>query len=248
MKSCVGKGPNLAPNGADEAAADNGRLIAALEQSAERAQALIRRIESLDELAGKMFDEMQFGFLLDPARQLLSIGYQSAEGVLDPSCYDLLASEARLASFIAIAKGDIAPKHWFKLGRAVTPIDRGSALISWSGSMFEYLMPELVMREPEGSLLHQTARLIVSRQIEYGAQLGVPWGISESAYNFRDIETDLSILQFRRPGTGIKAGAQREPCRRALRDGARINGRPGRRGAQLLAPGRSGRRRPLWLV
>ena len=151
-----------------------------------------------------MFDEMQFGFLLDPARQLLSIGYQSADGALDPSCYDLLASEARLASFIAIAKGDIAPKHWFKLGRGVTPIDRGSALISWSGSMFEYLMPELVMREPEGSLLHQTARLIVSRQIEYGAQLGVPWGISESAYNFRDRRAYLSIFQFWRSWTWIK--------------------------------------------
>ena len=153
-----------------------------------------------------MFDEMQFGFLLDPARQLLSIGYQSAEGALDPSCYDLLASEARLASFIAIAKGDIAPKHWFKLGRAVTPIDRGSALISWSGSMFEYLMPELVMREPEGSLLHQTARLIVSRQIEYGAQLGVPWGISESAYNFRDLELTYQYSNFGVPGLGLKRG------------------------------------------
>ena len=153
-----------------------------------------------------MFDEMQFGFLLDPARQLLSIGYQSAEGALDPSCYDLLASEARLASFIAIAKGDIAPKHWFKLGRAVTPIDRGSALISWSGSMFEYLMPELVMREPAGSLLHQTARLIVSRQIEYGAQLGVPWGISESAYNFRDLELTYQYSNFGVPGLGLKRG------------------------------------------
>lgn len=197
---------DLAPNCADAAATDSGPLIAALEQSAERAQALIRRIESLDELARKMFDEMQFGFLLDPARQLLSIGYQSAEGVLDSSCYDLLASEARLASFIAIAKGDIAPKHWFKLGRAVTPIDRGSALISWSGSMFEYLMPELVMREPEGSLLYQTARLIVSRQIEYGAQLGVPWGISESAYNFRDIEMTYQYSNFGVPGLGLKRG------------------------------------------
>jgi len=193
-------------SGADDDLARIDRHIAALEQAAVTAQALIRRIESLDELAEKIFDEMQFGFLLDPARQMLSIGYQSAEGVLDPSCYDLLASEARLASFIAIAKGDIAPKHWFKLGRAVTPIDRGSALISWSGSMFEYLMPELVMREPEGSLLHQTARLIVSRQIEYGAQLGVPWGISESAYNFRDLELTYQYSNFGVPGLGLKRG------------------------------------------
>ena len=197
---------SLASNGADDDAEKFDGLIAVLKQSAASAQALLRRIESLDELAGKMFDEMEFGFLLDPARQLLSIGYQSAEGALDPSCYDLLASEARLASFIAIAKGDIAPKHWFKLGRAVTPIDRGSALISWSGSMFEYLMPELVMREPEGSLLHQTARLIVSRQIEYGAQLGVPWGISESAYNFRDLELTYQYSNFGVPGLGLKRG------------------------------------------
>jgi cyclic beta-1,2-glucan synthetase len=153
LESMVQQKADRASNGAVDDAAKNDRLIAALEQSAAHAQALIRRIESLDVRAGNMFDEMQFGFLLDPARQLLSIGYQSAEGVLDPSCYDLLASEARLASFIAIAKGDIAPKHWFKLGRAVTPIDRGSALISWSGSMFEYLMPELVMRDPAGGLL-----------------------------------------------------------------------------------------------
>jgi cyclic beta-1,2-glucan synthetase len=190
----------------DNAAVKNNRLIAALEQSAAAAEALIRRIENLDQLAAKMFDDMQFGFLLDPARQLLSIGYQFAEGALDPSCYDLLASEARLASFIAIAKGDIEPKHWFKLGRAVTPIDRGSALISWSGSMFEYLMPELVMREPDGSLLHQTARLIVSRQIEYGAQLGVPWGISESAYNFRDLKLTYQYSNFGVPGLGLKRG------------------------------------------
>jgi cyclic beta-1,2-glucan synthetase len=192
--------------GTNKDVAQNDRCIAALEQTAVTAQALMRRIESLDKRAGQLFDEMQFGFLLDPARQLLSIGYQSAEGALDPSCYDLLASEARLASFIAIAKGDIAPKHWFKLGRTVTPIDRGSALISWSGSMFEYLMPELVMREPEGSLLHQTARLIVSRQIEYGAQLGVPWGISESAYNFRDVELTYQYSNFGVPGLGLKRG------------------------------------------
>ena len=181
-------------------------LHTALERSATNAQTLIHRIEAIEDIAEKMFDEMEFAFLIDPARQLLSIGYQFAEGVLDPSCYDLLASEARLASFIGIAKGDIAPKHWFRLGRSVTPIDRGSALISWSGSMFEYLMPALVMREPEGSLLHQTARLIVSRQIEYGGQLGVPWGISESAYNYRDLELTYQYSNFGVPGLGLKRG------------------------------------------
>lgn len=195
---------NRTVNGFDDEGEVDRRVAA--DRSAKAAQALIERIENIDRIAGIMFDEMQFGFLLDPARQLLSIGFQCAEDTLDPSCYDLLASEARLASFIAIAKGDITPKHWFKLGRAVTPIGRGSALISWSGSMFEYLMPELVMREPAGSLLHQTARLVVTRQIEYGAQRGVPWGISESAYNFRDLELTYQYSNFGVPGLGLKRG------------------------------------------
>src|SRR5271167_695972 len=97
-----------------------------------------------------MFDAMKFNFLFDSARQLLSIGYRVTDGSLDPNCYDLLASEARLASFVAIAKGDVPVRHWFRLGRPMTPVDRGSALISWSGSMFEYLMPLLLMREPPG--------------------------------------------------------------------------------------------------
>ena len=122
---------------------------------------------------------MDFGFLLDPDRLLLSIGYQASKGVLDPSCYDLLASEARLASFMAIAKRDAPARHWFRLGRAVTPVANGAALISWSGSMFEYLMPSIVMRAPAGSLIEQTNRLVVRRQIEYAVALRTPWGVSE---------------------------------------------------------------------
>src|SRR3990172_10992970 len=98
---------------------------------------------------------------------MLSIGYRVNEGSLDPSAYDLLASEARLASFVAIAKGDVPASHWFQLGRALTPVDRGSALVSWSGSMFEYLMPALVMRSPPGSLLEQTYPLLFRRPIRY---------------------------------------------------------------------------------
>ena len=149
---------------------------------------------------------MGYGFLLDPARNLLSIGYRVTDGTLDPSCYDLLASEARLASFIAIAKGDVPARHWFHLGRAVTPIAYGAALISWSGSMFEYLMPSLVMRAPAGSLLEQTNRLIVRRQIAYGASLGLPWGVSESAYNIRDLELTYQYSNFGVPGLGLKRG------------------------------------------
>ena len=166
---------------------------------------LKKRLAAIEAAARAMAEGMQFGFLLDPERRLLSIGC-TAEGTLDSNCYDLLASEARLASFIAIAKNDIPARHWFRLGRSVTPIGKGAALISWSGSMFEYLMPSLVMRAPAGSLLEQTSRLIVQRQIRYGAELGVPWGISESAYNARDLEFTYQYSNFGVPGLGLKRG------------------------------------------
>ena len=167
---------------------------------------LAERLLAVEEKARSMALAMDFGFLLDQDRKLLSIGYRVADGTLDPSCYDLLASEARLASFMAIAKGDVPARHWFRLGRAVTPIAHGAALISWSGSMFEYLMPSLVMRAPAGSLIERTSRLIVHRQIEYGAALGIPWGVSESAYNVRDLELTYQYSNFGVPGLGLKRG------------------------------------------
>ncbi|MDZ7907686.1 MAG: glucoamylase family protein [Gemmobacter sp.] len=150
--------------------------------------------------------EMDFGFLLDPEKKLLSIGFSVATNRLDTNCYDLLASEARLASLFAIAKGDVETRHWFRLGRPATPIGAGSALISWSGSMFEYLMPSLVMRAPAGSVLEQTTRLIVGRQQAYAAGLGIPWGISESSYNARDLEMTYQYSNFGVPGLGLKRG------------------------------------------
>ena len=116
----------------------------------------------------RMAAAMRFDFLFDQERKLLSIGYRVLEGSLDPNCYDLLASEARLASFVAIANGDVPARHWFRLGRAVVRVRHGAALVSWSGSMFEYLMPSLVMRAPAGSLLEQTSHLVVGRQQAYG--------------------------------------------------------------------------------
>jgi cyclic beta-1,2-glucan synthetase len=167
---------------------------------------LVARLEAVEATARTMSAEMEFGFLLDRERTLLSIGYRVSEGQLDPSCYDLLASEARLASFIAIAKGDIPSRHWFRLGRTVTSVEGGAALISWSGSMFEYLMPSLVMRAPAGSLLEHTSRYVVRRQIAYAAGLGIPWGISESACNVRDIELTYQYSSFGIPGLGLKRG------------------------------------------
>ena len=190
----------------DMASRDSTLDQVAIARASDAAKALERRLTELAATAGKMLDAMKFGFLLDPARQLLSIGYRVTDGSLDPNCYDLLASEARLASFVAIAKGEIPARHWFRLGRAMTPVDRGSALISWSGSMFEYLMPSLVMRAPAGSLLEQTNRLVVRRQMKYGAELGMPWGISESAYNARDLELTYQYSNFGVPGLGLKRG------------------------------------------
>jgi cyclic beta-1,2-glucan synthetase len=181
-------------------------IIEGLASSAAVSGALVHRLSALVQLTKTMFDAMEFGFLFDPARKLFSIGYRVPDNSLDPSCYDLLASEARLTSFIAIAKGDVPSTHWFHLGRALTPVDRGSVLVSWSGSMFEYLMPALVMRSPSGSLLGQTYRLIVRRQKKYGTERGVPWGVSESAYNARDLELTYQYSNFGVPGLGLKRG------------------------------------------
>jgi len=153
---------------------------------------------------------MEFGFLRNEERKLLSIGYLVAEGTLDTNCYDLLASEARLACFVAIAKGDVSARAWFRLGRTMTPVDHGAALVSWSGSMFEYLMPSLVMRAPIGSLLHRTNRLAVRRQIAFGATRGIPWGASESAYNVRDLEYTYQYSNFGVPDLGLKRGLEEE--------------------------------------
>ena len=177
-----------------------------VEQSADRVAALDRRLQTIETTARAMANAMEFDFLLNDDRRLLSIGYLVPEDRLDPSCYDLLASEARLASFVAIATGDVPARHWFRLGRGVTPVGRGAALISWSGSMFEYLMPSLIMRAPLGSLIEQTNDLIVRRQIAYAASLGVPWGISESAYNARDNELTYQYSNFGVPGLGFKRG------------------------------------------
>jgi cyclic beta-1,2-glucan synthetase len=179
---------------------------AALESASHDVSALSRRLHAVAKTADNLFSAMDFRFLYDEPRKLFSIGFRPADGTLDASCYDLLASEARLTSFIAIAKGEVPSSHWFRLGRALTPVGRGSALISWSGSMFEYLMPALVMRSPEESMLYQTYEQVVFRQMEYGTERGVPWGISESAFNVRDIDFTYQYSSFGVPGLGLKRG------------------------------------------
>ncbi|TAL47261.1 MAG: phosphorylase, partial [Methylovulum sp.] len=181
-------------------------LAQRLRSAQEQAEALTERLENMAAQMDTLFHEMDFSFLYDTQCHLFSIGYRVMEGALDPSYYDLLASEARLSSFVAIAKRDVPGTHWFHLGRRVTRAAHGTALLSWSGSMFEYLMPSLVMFTPRYSLLDQTCRQVVKRQIEYGKERGVPWGVSESAFNGRDLFFTYQYAAFGVPGLGMKRG------------------------------------------
>jgi cyclic beta-1,2-glucan synthetase len=172
----------------------------------ERRHLMRVRFDALADRTARLANDMDFSFLMNPENKLLSIGYRVADAALDDSHYDFLASEARLASFVGIAKGDLPPSHWFRLGRSMSPMGTDPALISWSGSMFEYLMPLLVMRSPPESVLNATYRAVVERQIEYGKERQVPWGISEAAYAARDVHLTYQYRAFGVPGLGFERG------------------------------------------
>ena len=182
------------------------QLIDDIERASRMGRELLDRLERLGERCWQMVESMQFGFLFDRSRGLFAIGFRVADQALDSGYYDLLASESRLASLVAIAKGDVPRSHWRKLGRRLTGGSRRPVLASWSGSMFEYLMPVLVMREPRYSLLDQTNARAVERQIEFGAEHSLPWGVSESAYNVRDREFTYQYSAFGLPSLGLKRG------------------------------------------
>ncbi|MEO8594678.1 MAG: glucoamylase family protein [Candidatus Solibacter sp.] len=180
------------------------------DQPGDSPQALLARerlaaIESLAAQAGE-FAEMEYDFLFDRARQLFTIGYNVSEHRADQGYYDLLASEARLCSFVAIAQGRIPQDNWFAMGRMLVASGSEPMLISWSGSIFEYLMPLVVMPSYPGTLLDQTYQSVVARQIEYGVQRGVPWGVSESGYNGVDTSLNYQYRAFGVPGAGLKRG------------------------------------------
>jgi cyclic beta-1,2-glucan synthetase len=181
-------------------------LTNALERAGEASNSLLARADSLARLCERLVDEVDFGFLFDEELKVLTIGYNVADSHRDESFYDLLASEARLASFIAIATGDVPQEHWFRLGRQLTSVNGSQALISWSATMFEYLMPLLIMRNYEKTLLAETYRVVVARQISYGHEHAVPWGVSESAYNARDLDLTYQYAPFGVPGMGLKRG------------------------------------------
>jgi cyclic beta-1,2-glucan synthetase len=177
-----------------------------LAQSLTACTALATSLDTIGEHADALSTAMNFRFLYDADRALFSIGFNAATARLDGSHYDLLASEARLGSLVAIAKGDVPQEHWFRMSRALTGLHEGRALLSWSGSMFEYLMPLLVTRDSDGTLLHETYETVVLQQRAYGAQKAVPWGVSESAYNVMDMGLTYQYRGFGVPGLGLKTG------------------------------------------
>jgi cyclic beta-1,2-glucan synthetase len=186
------------------------RLTSAILAALAGEEDFSERLELLAARALRLADAMNFRFLYNPLLHLFAIGYRLGDsegpGRLDASHYDLLASEARLASFIAIAKGDVPETHWFHLGRLLTSVDGRATLLSWSGTLFEYLLPLLVMRTYSGTLLDQSCRMAIKRQVEYGREREVPWGFSESAYNVVDRNDNYQYKAFGVPGLGLKRG------------------------------------------
>lgn len=174
-------------------------------QGSEVARDWLANLERLALQAGEMA-QMEYEFLFSHAQRQLSIGYNAGEDRLDGSYYDLLASEARLCNFVAIAQGELPQESWFALGRILTTYGGEAALLSWSGSMFEYLMPLLVMPTFDNTLLDQTCKAAVKRQIAYGEERGVPWGVSESGYNAVDVQFNYQYRAFGVPGLGLKRG------------------------------------------
>lgn len=186
-----------------------GHLIALRQTCLARATASPTHTERLEVLAHQSYTlavGMEFGFLYDQSRKLFTIGFHPDSNTADDSFYDLLASEARLASFVAIAKDDVPIEHWFRLSRTLNRHDGALALVSWSGSMFEYLMPSLVMRSLPQTLLDQTYHSVVARHRHDGAAHAVPWGISESAYNVRDRQQTYQYRAFGVADLALKRG------------------------------------------
>jgi cyclic beta-1,2-glucan synthetase len=164
-----------------------------------KAQELVKRLE-------KLSWDTKFIGLYDERKQLFSIGYNVTDQKLTNSYYDLLASESRQTSYLAIARGEIEPKHWFMLGRSLTVVDRYKGLVSWSGTMFEYLMPLLIMRSYRNTLLDETYSFVIKSQMKYGKQLNMPWGSSESAFNSLDMHLDYQYKAIGIPWLGLKRG------------------------------------------
>jgi cellobiose phosphorylase len=188
-----------------EQSGDYAELARCMQEADEHATQRLLTLETLAKQSDEM-SVMDFTFLFDPARNLFSIGFNVTESRRDSSFYDLLASEARLCSYVAIALGQVPHDHWFSMSRLLIASRGEPVLVSWSGSMFEYLMPLLVMPNYENTLLDHSCKAAVQQQIEYGNMRGVPWGISESGYNRVDVQLNYQYRAFGVPGLGLKRG------------------------------------------
>jgi cyclic beta-1,2-glucan synthetase len=177
---------------------------------ASNAPSLWARCRRLADRADALIAAMDFTFLYKSDRHLFAIGYHAAQGRLDAASYDLLASEARLTSYLAIARGQVPRRHWFHLGRLLTRVDGCLCLLSWGGTMFEYLMPDLLLRRYPEALLAESTDIAVARQISYGRERHVPWGISESAYSSQYASYDYQYQSFGVPGLGLKRGLDQD--------------------------------------
>ena len=183
-------------------------LVAAVRTST--AAEWLNRLRSLADRAETLVASMDFRPLYRTDRSLFAIGFNLAQGKLDNACYDLLASESCLTSYLAVARGEAPRRHWFHLGRQFIREAGRIGLISWGGTMFEYLMPRLLLRSLPGTLLDGACRTAVARQIEYGRQLGLPWGVSESAYAAQYPDGDYQYQAFGVPGLGLKQGLEKD--------------------------------------
>ena len=163
-------------------------------------------LDSLIKIVCDLIDNADFSKLYSSKNKLLSIGFNLEENKLSDSYYDFLASEARQASLVAIAKGDISVKHWNNLSRTLTSLNGYKGLISWTGTAFEYLMPNINFKRYKGSLLDESSKFAIMSQIEYSKKLDIPWGISESAFNLRDLYNNYQYKAFGIPWLGLKRG------------------------------------------
>ena len=163
-------------------------------------------IEGLIQIVNKIIKETDFSVLYSEEHQLFSIGFNIEENKLTDSYYDLLASEARQASLVAIAKKDIPSKHWNHLSRTLTILGKYKGLISWSGTAFEYLMPNINIPKYEGSLLDESCKFMIMSQKQYARKLNIPWGMSEAAFNLKDLKSNYQYKAFGIPWLGLKRG------------------------------------------
>lgn len=154
----------------------------------------------------ELIEHTDFTKLYNEKMQLFSVGYNVEENMLTDSYYDLLASEARQTSLVAIAKKDIEQKHWYNLSRTLTVLNKYKGLISWSGTAFEYLMPNINIPKYPGSLLDESCKFLIMSQKEYNKKLKIPWGISESAFNLKDLNNNYQYKAFGIPWLGLKRG------------------------------------------